>query len=405
MSFDGSGSIREVALAFRGGVPHLDRVAQGIRQYAHARANWRFLIGPETHDLSPLALEGWNGDGVIAMCNTDEEEERLLQLPCPVINISGVLRESRIPRIRNDYREIGRAAARHLRQRRFRRFGFYGVADVWYSAEIEAGFREEVGVLGFSVESHLCSSSFGEVQSWDQGQDELEQWLKGLGGPTGILAAHDPRATMVIHACERVGLGVPEDVAVIGVNDDTMTCETIRPSLSSIDRDSRSLGVRVAETLDAMMRGVTFGEEIVLPPGGVVERDSTKTLVIGHPALAAAVDLIYNEFQRPISVDDLAMASGKSRRWLEDAFRRELECSPAGLLSRVRVEQPLVRLEADDSFGLGELAAQRGFSGTRHMNQTFLREKGNQSPEFEAISVGNFFCFIRNQMGEGDNFP
>ena len=116
----------EIALAINVGVTHLERVVRGIRDYAERHTNWRFLISPETHYLSPTALEGWNGDGVIALANTPEDIRVLKSLNCPVVNLSGAYPESDFPRIRPDYDRIGRMAAWHLLDRGYRRCGVYG---------------------------------------------------------------------------------------------------------------------------------------------------------------------------------------------------------------------------------------------------------------------------------------
>ncbi|MEM1296202.1 MAG: substrate-binding domain-containing protein, partial [Verrucomicrobiota bacterium] len=366
-------SFQEIALAIRVGVPHLERVAQGIREYAHHHTEWRFLISPETHDLPPASLEGWKGQGVIALCNTVEEEDVLEGLHCPVVNISGALESTRFPRVRNDYQAIGRKAAKFLRTRGFRRFGFYGVADVWYSQQIETGFGQEIRDQGFDPAILRSPSSLRGIQRWNHGQDELEKWLRGLSPPFAILAAHDPRATMVIRACERIGLRVPEDVAVMGVNEDTVTCETSRPTLTSLERNGKTVGWRIAETLHQLIQGEAVEAERVVPPGEVYERESTQTLAVDHPGLVLVVESIRAHYQQPLSVEHLAAVAGKSRRWLEEIFREELNASPAVFLERVRVEEARKRLEEDPSIALGFLATECGFSGTRQLNMAFQR--------------------------------
>ena len=373
----------EVALAIRVGVPHLGRVAQGIRDYADAETDWRFLISPETHDLPPDSLRGWRGGGVIAQCNTPEEVEILSALKCPIVNISGALRDTPFPRVINDYRGIGRRAADFLRERGFRRFGFYGVSGVWYSSEIESGFCDAVEKHGFMTNSLRSASTMNSVPRWDHGQEELEKWLLSQQPPFAVMAAHDPRATMVIRACERVGLKVPDDVAVIGVNDDTVTCETSRPTLTSIRRSGQEVGRLAAETLHRMMRGETVETETIVPPGRFMERESTRTLAIDDPALAAAVDFVDSHFREPIGVDQIATASGRSRRWLEEAFRRELDCSPAEFLKRGRVRAVQELLQASRTIGPGELAAKCGFSGTRQLHAVFEKTTGMNVKEYQ----------------------
>lgn len=360
-------------MAVRAGVPHLERVAHGIRQYAEKRARWRFLINPESHDLQPASLKGWQGDGVIALCNTTADQRVLRTLKCPVVNISGARRRSAFPRVRNDYREIGRRAAAYLRNRGFRRFGFYGVEDLWYSEEIEAGLAEFAELNQIPVWSLHAENPLEAIPRWNRGQEKLEKWLRQIPTPFAVLAAHDPRAAIVIRACERVGLKVPGDVAVLGVNDDTVTCETCHPRLTSIDRNGFEVGWYAAKTLDLMMRGGAVPDERVIEAGEVRERKSTDSLAVERPELMAALRFIRSNYHEPISVEQIAEACGKSRRWVEGAFRAELNCSPSDFLQRSRVEAAVAQLEAGASLTLGRLAETSGFSGSRQLNAAFQR--------------------------------
>ena len=375
---------QEIALAIRVGVPHLGRVAQGIRDYAAANTNWRFLTSPETHDLPPASLKGWHGDGVIAQCNTPEEERILARLGCPVVNISGVLRKTRFSRVINDYRGIGCHGAALLRERGFRRFGFYGMEDIWYSEEIETGFRQTVEGYGFQIKTLRAPSSIGTVARWDHGREDLDAWLRFMKPPFAVMAAHDPRATMVIRACERVGLRVPADVAVIGQNDDAVTCETIRPTLTSIRRNGHEVGKQAAQMLHRLIAGKQTPRQFIVPDEGIRERESTQTLSIDHPALADAVDFVSAHFHTNIGVVQIAAASGQSRRWLEDAFRRELNCSPAEFLQRRRVSAVVRHIREQGRSGLGIVAEKCGFSGTRQLNASFEREMRMSVKRFAA---------------------
>lgn len=381
----------EIALAIRLGVPHLERIAHGIREYAGAKTNWRFLMNPETHDLPPTALKGWQGDGVIALCNTREDEHVLENLGCPVVNISGAIRKTRFARVRNDYEAIGRKAAKYFWQRGFRRVGFYGVQGVWYSSEIERGFAQTLAELGGASARVIHSAStIGETPNWNQGQEELELWLSSMEPPFAVLAAHDPRATMVIRACERVGLRVPNDVAVLGVNDDTSTCESSFPTLSSIERNGRELGRRVARHLDELIRGdftATASDaekEIVIAPGEIVQRESTQAFAVDHPQLRRAVQFVEARFRESISIEEIADSCGKSRRWLEEVFRKQLDRSPSEFLRELRVECAREILEEDPQLKLVDLARAVGFSNGRQMNAAFLKVVGAKPRELET---------------------
>ena len=370
-------SSREIALAINVGIVHLERVTRGIRAFASRHTRWRFLVSPETHYLSPAALEGWEGDGVIALANTEEDLRALQSLACPVVNLSGVFQESPFPRVRPDYRRIGAMAATHLLDRGFRRFGFYGVSEVWYSSQYEAGFVAEVERRGYACNTLRVPSTLGTPIRWNVGQEELEAWLAGMAPPIGVMAAHDPRATMVVRACERVGLRVPEDVAIIGANNDTVACESSRPPLTSVERNDAEIGWRAADRLAKLIAGETVAEaDLVVPPGQVRERASTDSFAIEQPDLGAAVRYARDHFRESIGVADLVDASGRSRRWLEKAFLDRVGLSPSAFLARLRTREATRLLGEEGELSLGRVAVRSGFSGTRQLNAQFLREFG-----------------------------
>lgn len=372
----------EIALAVNVGITHLERVVRGIREYAARHSNWRFLVSPETHYLSPAALEGWRGDGVVALANTDEDFRVLASLDCPVVNLSGVREVSLFPRVRPDYETIGRIAARHLLERGYRRFGFYGVARVWYSSSYERGFSFELAARGYSCAVLRVPATLSEKTRWDTGQGELELWLGKMQAPFAVMAAHDPRAAMVIRACERVGLRIPDDVAVIGVNNDTIACESCQPPLSSIERNDSLIGTAAARLLDKLIRGREPSTmEQVVPPGALRERASTDGLVVDDPDLLAAITYAKSHFRLPIGVPDLVGTSSRSRRWLEDAFAEALDCTPGAFLARLRQREARKLLTGGAGLSLGQVALRSGFSGTRQMNASLRKDGGAAAGE------------------------
>ena len=367
---------QEIALAFQAGVPLFERVAQGIRSYASAHTSWRFLISPETHHLEPTALNGWSGAGVIAVCNTPQDIKVLSSLECPVVNISGMFAELPFPSVINDYIEVGRIGARHLMERGYRRLAYYGVQGAWYSDQIEAGFQAEVQQSRGKIEVLRGRNSSMGFSGWQMDGEKLDRWLMSLKVPIGLMATHDPRAAMVLRSCERLGLRVPADVGVLGMNDDTSTCESCTPTLSSVDRRSCDLGWEAARTLDEMIEGGSPPHVQVVPVGMVRERASTDITVVEHQSLRESISFLEANFRQPISIDQIAQAGGKSRRWLENAFRSELGLSPATFLRKVRTRAAIRLLEKKPFISSGKLASACGFSGTRQLNAAFLMQKG-----------------------------
>lgn len=374
----------EIALAINVGITHLERVVRGIREYAEQNTNWRFLISPETHYLSPTALEGWDGDGVIALANTVLDIEVLSSLSCPVVNLSGAIEKTPFPRVRPDYEKLGRMAAWHLLDRGYQRFGFYGVTDVWYSDCYEAGFLAELKAREFECSTLRVPATLSEKTRWDIGQGELELWLSTIQPPFAVMAAHDPRAAMVIRACERAGLKVPDDVAVIGVNNDTVACESCRPPLTSIERNDITIGTEAARLLDQLIQGESFqgNEDKIVSPGKIHERFSTDSLAIDQPDLLEAIEYAKQHFRDQITVADLVNACPRSRRWLEDAFALNLGCTPRTFLFRLRFREAQKMLKSSSELSLSEIAGLCGYSGTRQLNGQFREELGMGAREF-----------------------
>jgi LacI family transcriptional regulator len=375
----------EIALAFNVGVPYLHRIAQGIREYADAhRPDWRFMLSAEMFNLTPASLKGWRGAGVIAHCDTRQDEQVVHGLGCPAVNISGVLAASRLPQVRSDNHAIGCLAATTLLRRGFQRFGFYGIRGARYSADREAGFRETIDAAGGRCDVLRSDGSFSRRPRWDRHQDDIDGWLRTLETPCAVMGAHDPRAAMVIRACRRVGLHVPKDIAVIGSGNDPVICDWQNPALSSIDPDAHAIGRLAAETLDRLMAGKTVPVATLVTPTGVRERQSTNTHAFEQPHLAAAIRFIETEYRHQISIDQIATAAARSRRWLESAFRREMGLSPAAFLRRTRVRAIAAELRLDPTLRPSRLAALCGFTSNRQMFTAFEQETGDSFGTFRG---------------------
>lgn len=380
---------RRIALAFPNTMVIAGNMMNGILAYARARAGWVFTRMPEQIHPSTAWLRRWRGEGAIAALATEDEARMARRLPFPVVNLVGYLDDSALPTVSLDNREIGRLQAEHLLERCFRRLVYYGVSDLWYSRERLAGFEAAARANGVRVESWLVPSGIRMRDRWTNQQTALAQRLKRLKPPFAVAASTDLRASMVLEACARSGFRVPEDVAVIGMDNDPTVAPFSSPPLSSIARNDRELGYQAARLLDALMSGRDpKTRRILIAPEGVVARRSTETLAVDAPELTRLICEIREHLAQPFGVEFLLSRSRLSRRQLERLFQDSLGCSPYALINRLRVERAdhLLTTRPDDS--LTEIAAACGFPDLRRFRLTFQRLNGFPPAAFRRQALG-----------------
>lgn len=365
-------------------MPHLEEVVHGIRSFGQQQAAWDFVTSPETHSIPVRSLTGWDGEGVIGMVSAPADLRVVRGLRCPVVNLSGAIEYSGLPRVRVDYARAGELAAEHLLHRGFERFAFYGLKDTFFALACLNGFRGRIEQHGAQCRVYEDTATFGAAHPWQHDREALRQWLKSLEVPVGLMASHDPRAVMVVQACRRVGLRVPEDVAVIGFNNDIQSCDFCDPPLTSVARPGAKIGFEAAALLDRLMRGQAPPDaDISFPPDGVVERASTNTVAVGDSEiLSAAVHFIHQNMSQTIGVEDILRHVDVSRRSLEMAFKKKLHTSPHVFISRARVEKAKGLLAEPRKLRFKQVALDCGFGSTRQLTTIFERYVGVSVREY-----------------------
>ena len=203
------------------------------------------------------------------------------------------------------------------------------------------------------------------------------RFLRELPKQTALFAAMDGRARLVLDACAEAGIGVPEEMAVLGVDDDPIICESSVPALSSIRMGAFRRGQKAAEMLDALMRGQTVRQaNVVMEPLSVVTRESTGYDAMRDPAIARALRFIHSEAaRRNIGVADVVQAAGCSRRYVEQHFRSQLSASVRDVILRTKLERVRSLLE-ESSLSIGEIAAQCGNMNESHLAVLFKKATG-----------------------------
>jgi LacI family transcriptional regulator len=380
---------KQVALAFPVGVPWLALCMRGIAEYAQQRGSWNFLtslttlIGAKEFSITVSGLKGWPGHGVIAFINDRVEARDAQRLGIPVVSLSGMLHDAGLPRVIVDHYAIGRLAADHLLQCGFRRLGYYGIRGPWYSQQREKGFRDRANEAGVPCSVFDQLPATDSRMSWQKRVAPVDQWLKTLKPPVGIMAVHDFRARILLEECFRLGLDVPHDVALIGADNDPTVCEICQPTLSSISRNAWQIGYEAAALLDKLMSGKSPRQkEILFPPEGVVLRRSTDTIAVDDPHVSAAVHYMHDHLAEISGVESLLEQVPVSRRFLEKRFQRLFGCTPYQYLCRLRIEKAKRLLFGSERIKMRTLAKNCGFTNSDHLRLVFLRTSGMTPAEY-----------------------
>jgi LacI family transcriptional regulator len=393
-SHDAPKARRHVALVYPLAVPWMTMFVRGVMDYAERHGGWTLttsppsLIGAGEETLTLDCLRGWPGHGAIVAVLNQADIRSVHRLRIPVVNLAATLRESGVPSVLPDHYGMGRLAAEHLLERGLRRLAYYGVEGFWFSELRGRGFIERAEQAGATCDVLEVPRDSGP-SNWQKRTRLLAGWLKRLRPPVGLLAVQDYRARAVIEECDRLGLRIPHDVAVIGMEDDPTLCEFCRPTLSSVSRNSWRLGMETAAMLDRLMDGQPTPAEVVIPSDGVVARQSTDTIAVDDPELAAAVHFIHDHLTEPFGIDRVVQATSICRRQLEVRFRRVLGCSPLDYLCRKRVERAKKLLGVPGRIKLHNVATACGFSSPDRMRLIFKRLTGLTPLEYRQAERAN----------------
>jgi len=271
-----------------------------------------------------------------------------------------------------DSRSIGVKAAQHLLECCFFHFGVVGeVYDASWSRERVEAFIETIVPQGRSVVVYPTPSE----QDWSLEQKGLSKWLKSLPKPIGIFAATDIRARNVIETCKHAGIQVPEEVAVVGVDNDELFCEMTSPKLSSVDFAAERAGYESAKILSYLMSGKKAPPAPYLGALRVVVRRSSDVLGVDDLLIREAVHYIRDCYAQPINVSSVVRAMAVSRRQLEIRFKKVLGHSILEEIKKRRLRQVCALLAATD-LTLDQITELSGFQSKNYLVNVFRKEFG-----------------------------
>jgi len=363
---------------------------RGIARYARLHGPWSFYIEPGGQEEMIPPVRDWGVDGVITLFRTRRQARRILATRLPTVDLDFTLPDLVPWGVCNDEAGVARAAAEHLLSRGLRHFAYVGWAAVEDGISLWESQRREVFVdvvkrAGFATAVYAWPRLRAD-QARNREQKALARWLKTLPRPCGIMASNDQRARHVLEAARLADLRVPDDLAVIGVDDDETLCELSTPSISSVSLNTDHIGFKGAEVLDHLMRGRRVARSPVLvPPLGVIARKSTDLLAMADPTVVAAVRFMEANIDKPIRVADALRVAQVSRKTLEVRFARTLGRTPHEELQRRRLER-VKSLLLQTAWPLKQIARAAGFTYVEHLHLIFRREVGMTPAKYRALS-------------------
>jgi LacI family transcriptional regulator len=209
--------------------------------------------------------------------------------------------------------------------------------------------------------------------------------MAGLSLPVGVFAGHDPLGRDLLESCQRLGLRVPEDVAVLSASNDQYTCELVYPGISSVEIPWQRLGLEAGRLLERLIAGEPAPEPLLIAPSGIRTRQSTDYYRVSDPRIQRAVGFMQAHLAEPVDIPAVARAAGVDRRSLERLFRAQLKRSPKQILTGMRVERARELLEQGDA-RIGEIAEQCGFTRSEQLAAAFRRRFGKTPRDWRRLT-------------------
>ncbi len=365
--------------------PYADhlKVLRGILRFTQTHAPWAMDVrmgrAGEPKSFDPAR---WNFDGLITNRMPPELAALVRRHRTPVVTVNDIWPQGRpIARIVCDNAPIARMAAEHLLERGFTNFAFVGErSGLWWSAERATLFAREIGKRGF-----VCR----EYPDGDESDDpaRLREWLAALPKRTAIFAAYDIRARQVLDACMEAGLDVPDDIAILSVDNDEILCETATPTLSSISMSTEEAGFDAAEFLNSAMisgRRPRTVKDIFYTGVQLVARRSSSRDMTRDGLVRRCRELMEANFGRTFNVSDIVAHLRVSRRTLEMHFRAATGSTLNDEITALRLRHAKTLLSRTH-MTQAQIAAACGFTDASHMNVVFRRKFGTRPSSFRSV--------------------
>ena len=368
------------------------RLLRGIISYSSLSGKW-VVYRMTLAEKRKLGIDGvvkwalgWKADVVVGQFEEGEDVGRFRENGIVAIAQDYITKFKEIPNITADYVGTGRMAAEYFITRGFRNFAFFGYKDVCWSSERYDGFAQKLQEAGYGSNVEFYDNEDMETV-WYYNSEKLAAWLHSLPKPIAIMTCDDTRGNILLNACNSCGIRVPDDIAVMGVDNDEVLDNLSDATLSSIEVDIEKGGYAVAEMAEKMMKDPAYkGEDIVLQPVTVVTRMSTSIFATSDKVVAKVLNFINNNIDKKISVPDILREIPMSRRLLENRFKDVTGDTIYNYILRQRVDR-FAFLLLHTSLNVSEITIQMDEIDPKGLCRRFKALKGCTPSEYKEKNL------------------
>ena len=365
---------------------------RGITRYSRDHGPWTFCRTPlyyrETMGIDGIVnwAKEWEADGIIGQFHDEEEIRKFTAAGIPVIAQDFEERFADVPNITGAYRETGRLGAEYFLKKGFRNFAFYGFNNIVWSRERAEGFDEKVQEMGHTVHYYDQQNS-RSMDLWYYKPSDLSQWLNSLPKPIALMTCDDNQGHHITEAARHAGIRIPEEIAVLGVDNDEMMCDLSDPPLSSIGLDTEKAGYEVARLMAQMIEEKTcMGPDIIVKATQVITRHSTDIFASKDKYIVSALKYIHDNLDKNLKVDQVLKEVPLSRRSLEKRFVKTTGYPVYEYIYNQRIEKFTQKLLETD-LTIFEIALDLGLNDSKNIARQFKQIKGLTPVEYRKKYV------------------
>lgn len=374
---------RKIALLVETSREYARGILRGVIRYQHEHGPWSVYFKPQGLDAPPPPwLATWRGHGILARIDDPRLAKALVHTRLPVVDLRNALPNLPFPTVAISNKAVVKLAFDHFLERGFRHFAFCSTRPGENRNQDARGELFKAMVLAHGQVCHVYPHPTKPPRSWDAEQRQIARWLRTLPTPAAVLTCHDDRGHQVIDACLLAGLTVPDEIAILGVDNDPYLCTLSTPQLSSIDVFPERIGYEAAALLDRLMQGEKAPTQpLLFDPRGVVARQSTDITAVSDPHVAQAARLIRDRAFEAVSIEQVLSVIPVSRTVLFRRFKQGLGHSPKKELTRVRLERAKALLTYSN-LSIDDVARQTFQTEARHFIETFRKATGSTPMRF-----------------------